>query len=137
MLISSSRPPYICARCLRRQPRRGDVKYVGLNYRFLSTSSPLGNEQQATANDGVLGAERPQQAQNETLGAMSRRLKEITDDAIESGGRDARRAMEEAGFSEELKKKLEERIHNSSFRNENPAAFAQMDMPVRDPKLLP
>ena len=68
---------------------------------------------------------------------MSRRLAEITDDAIESGGRDARRAMEEAGFSEELKKKLEERIQKSSFRNENPAAFAQMEMPVRGTKLLP
>ena len=68
---------------------------------------------------------------------MSRRLEEITDNMIESGGRDGQRATEEAGFSEELKKKLEERIQKTSFRNEYPAAFAQMEMPVRRTTLLP
>lgn len=137
MLRSSSRTPYIYARCLRRQSSRGDVEYNGLYSRSLSTSSPLGNEQQATSSDGILEAERQQQGQDETLGAMSRRLAEITDNIIESGGRDAKRAMEEAGFSEELKKKLEERIQQTSFRNEYPAAFAQMEMPVRHTILLP
>jgi hypothetical protein len=38
--------------------------------------------------------------------------------------------MEGAGFSEELKKQLEERIAQSSFRSENAAAVSQVDMPV-------
>ncbi|KAL8940023.1 MAG: hypothetical protein Q9211_002476 [Gyalolechia sp. 1 TL-2023] len=37
--------------------------------------------------------------------------------------------MGEAGFSEELKRRLEAKIADSTFRNENPAAFAQLDMP--------
>ena len=137
MLRSSSQNSYTCARCLHRQSRSRYVEYNRLISRFLSTSSPLGNEQQATSDGEALEAERQQQIHSETLGAMSRRLAEITDNTIESGGRDARRAMEEAGFSEELKKKLEERIQETSFRNEYPAAFAQMEMPVSDGVLLP
>ncbi len=63
-------------------------------------------------------------------GAMSRRLSEMTEENIESGGRSARKVIHEAGFSEELKKRLEAKIEDSNFRNENPAAFAQLDMPV-------
>ncbi|KAL8901394.1 MAG: hypothetical protein Q9207_005226 [Kuettlingeria erythrocarpa] len=62
-------------------------------------------------------------------GAMSRRLSQMIDENIESGGRPAGKVIHEAGFSEELKKRLEAKIEDSSFRNENPAAFAQLDMP--------
>ena len=57
----------------------------------------------------------------------------MTEESIESGGRTAQKVMDEAGFSDELKRKLEARIQESSFRNENPVAFTQMDMPVRSP----
>ena len=62
---------------------------------------------------------------------MSRRLAQMTDESIEQGGRSAKKAIEEGGFSEELKHRLEARIQESSFKNENPAAFAQVNMPVR------
>ena len=64
-------------------------------------------------------------------GGMSRRLAQMTDESIEQGGRSAKKAMEEVGFSEELKRRLEARIQESSFKNENPAAFAQVNLPVR------
>lgn len=48
--------------------------------------------------------------QEEERGAMSRRLAEMTEEVLEGGGRSARKAVEEAGFDEELKRKLEERI---------------------------
>lgn len=72
-----------------------------------------------------------QEKKSEGTGAMSRRLADMTDETLESGGRTARKAVEEAGFSEELKKRLEARIQDSEFRSENPAAFAQVNMPVR------
>ncbi|KAF4552636.1 Hypothetical protein D9617_9g024250 [Elsinoe fawcettii] len=59
---------------------------------------------------------------------MSRRLAELTSESLETGGRSARKAVEEAGFSEDLKKELEERIANASFRSENASAFAQADL---------
>lgn len=57
----------------------------------------------------------------------------MTEETIESGGRTAQKTIDEGGFSEELKRKLEARIQGASFKNENPTAFAQMDMPVRSP----
>lgn len=68
------------------------------------------------------------------FGAMSRRLSEMTEDTVEHGGRAARKALDEAGFSEELKRRLEAKIADSNFRNENPVAFAQLDMPVCLPR---
>lgn len=64
------------------------------------------------------------------FGAMSRRLSEMTEDTVEHGGRAARKALGESGFSEELKRRLEAKIADSNFRNENPAAFAQLNMRV-------
>ncbi|KAL8698915.1 MAG: hypothetical protein Q9224_001635 [Gallowayella concinna] len=62
-------------------------------------------------------------------GAMSRRLSDMTDENIEQGGSAARKAMDEAGFSDELKRRLEAKIADSNFRTEFPAAFAQINMP--------
>lgn len=78
---------------------------------------------------GQSNEQRSRQDQ-EAFGAMSRRLSEMTEDTMEQGGRAARKAMDEAGFSEELKKGLEAKIADSNFRSKNPAAFAQLDMPV-------
>ena len=61
---------------------------------------------------------------------MSRRLEEMTDESLEQGGRSAHKAVEEAGFSEGLKRRLEARIADSRFKSENPAAFAEANMPV-------
>jgi len=62
-------------------------------------------------------------------GAMSRRLLEMSEKSLEDGGRSARNAVEEAGFDEELKQKLQERIASANFRNDFPSAFSQLDMP--------
>ena len=64
-------------------------------------------------------------------GAMSRRLSEMTEQTVLEGGRSAQRDMQQVGFSEELKRQLEERIAGSSFRNEFAAAHSLVDMPVR------
>ncbi|KAL8769279.1 MAG: hypothetical protein Q9209_004661 [Squamulea sp. 1 TL-2023] len=60
---------------------------------------------------------------------MSRRLSEMTEDTVEQGGHAARKAMDEAGFSEGLKRRLEAKIVDGIFKNDNPAAFAQVNMP--------
>ncbi|KUJ15129.1 uncharacterized protein LY89DRAFT_735262 [Mollisia scopiformis] len=59
---------------------------------------------------------------------MSRRLSEATEDALLEGGRAGRKAVEEAGFSEELKQKLLEKVAASSFRSESASAFAEAEM---------
>ncbi|TKA66181.1 hypothetical protein B0A49_08347 [Cryomyces minteri] len=61
---------------------------------------------------------------------MSRRLAQMSDESLEVGGRSARRAVEEAGFDEDLKRRLEERIAGASTRNDYPSAFAQAELPT-------
>ena len=63
-------------------------------------------------------------------GRMSERLAQMTDEMIEGDVRSTEKAIEEGGFSEELKKKLEARLQESSFRSENATAFAQANLPV-------
>ena len=61
---------------------------------------------------------------------MSERLMQMTEEIIDGDGRSMKKAFEEGGFSEDLKKKLESRLQESSFRSENAAAFAQANLPV-------
>lgn len=63
-------------------------------------------------------------------GRMSDRLEQMTEEMLQHGGRRAEKIVKEAGFSEELKAKLEARLMDSKFRSENPAAFAQVTMPA-------
>lgn len=65
-------------------------------------------------------------------GAMSKRLAEMTEESIDTGGSSAMKNVESAGFSEELKKQLEARIAGDAFRSQNQRAFAEAEMPVRD-----
>ncbi|CDM26502.1 hypothetical protein DTO013E5_4770 [Penicillium roqueforti] len=60
---------------------------------------------------------------------MGRRLAQMTEDAMLEGGRSARRNIEQAGFSEELKNKLAERVAASSFRSQYAAAHSIVEMP--------
>jgi hypothetical protein len=59
---------------------------------------------------------------------MSRRLAEATQNALLEGGRAGQKAVEEAGFSEELKNKLLERIEATKFKSEYAVAFSEADM---------
>ena len=104
-------------------------------YRPFSTGLPLKDQQPTTSGGEAQHAEGEQKTEDGSVGALSRRLAEMTEESIESGGRTAQKILDEAGFSEELKRKLEARIQETGFRNENPAAFAQIDMPVRSPIL--
>lgn len=63
-------------------------------------------------------------------GAMARRLSQMAEDALLEGGSSARRNIEQAGFSEDLKQQLEERVKAASFKSENPIAHSILDMPV-------
>lgn len=55
---------------------------------------------------------------------MSRRLEEATEEALLTGGRAGRRAVEEAGFSDELKNRLFNKIADAEFRAEHSHTIA-------------
>jgi hypothetical protein len=61
-------------------------------------------------------------------GAMSRRLEAAAEEALQEGGRAGRRAVEDSGFSEELKARLLEKVASSQFKSENATAFAEASL---------
>lgn len=61
---------------------------------------------------------------------MSRRLSEMAAETIESGSPSDRRLMQDLGFSEELKKQLEERIEQASFKAQTRPTSSQVPNPV-------
>ena len=60
----------------------------------------------------------------------ARIIQEMSDESIEEGGRSARNAVNEAGFSDDLKRQLEEKIANAGFRSDNASALAQVNLPA-------
>ncbi|KAH8694810.1 ASST-domain-containing protein [Ilyonectria robusta] len=63
-------------------------------------------------------------------GPLARRLEEATEEALFTGGRAGRRAIEDAGFSKELKEKLLSKIADANFRTQYSGAFTEADMPA-------
>ena len=63
-------------------------------------------------------------------GAMSRRLQSATEDAIIEGGRAGRKAVEEAGFSEELRAKLLDRLQDTQFQSTYSASITEASLPA-------
>ncbi|KAF9878126.1 hypothetical protein CkaCkLH20_04164 [Colletotrichum karsti] len=60
---------------------------------------------------------------------MSRRLEEATEEALLTGGRAGRRAVEDAGFDQELKEKLLDKVKTAKFQSDFASAFAEAGMP--------
>ena len=117
----------ICGRCLR--PRTYASISGARNARFQSNEAPraaINTESNIAEQENTQDGAKPGKEQ----GAMSRRLEEMASDNLETGGRSARKAVEEAGFSEELKARLQEKIASAGFKSDNASAFAQVEMPA-------
>lgn len=121
---SSSIPS--CSRCLRALGQAPRLSLTSSTRNVSDKASPP----RPDANDGG----NTDHVEEKPKGAMSQRLEQMSEESLETGGRAARKAVEEAGFSEELKARLEKRLADSSFRSDNAAAFAQANMPQSAPK---
>lgn len=64
-------------------------------------------------------------AEKAEQGPLARRLEEATEEALLTGGSAGRRAIEDAGFSDELKEKLLDKIADAKFRKQYSGAFTQ------------
>lgn len=131
-------------RCLRDLCLGGKKRFIVRHKTLLRTFFTLGKSLRPVTegNRGEVGdvdANRPSRptepSHNEATtsvepGAMSRRLQQMTEQSLDDSGVRAGKSIEEGGFSEELKKKLESRITESIIRTENVQAFAQVDMLV-------
>ena len=131
MVSFQGRASYIYSNCLRKQSRSAFalLERGSHGYRGLHESSPRKLPAGATAAQADSGPKADAEAGKDE-GAMSRRLEEMTQEGLESSGLRADKVVQESGFSEELKRKLEARILDSKFRSDHPAAFVAMNMPV-------
>lgn len=76
--------------------------------------------------------ERPKTAK----GAMTQRLEHMSEEALSTGGRSARKAVEETGGSgfKDLLQELEDKIAAANFNSDHAGAISQSRMPTSAPK---
>ena len=116
-------------RCLIRRLHLGDGRYIPI--RALSQSSSLPQTPAPSSRtENQDGPGKVDDAVEEERGPMYQRLADMTARSLDADGKGAHRIIKEAGFSEDLKRQLEARLQESAFRSENPAAFADVGMPV-------
>lgn len=56
----------------------------------------------------------------------------MVEETIDTGSKSDRKMMQDVGFSEDLKRKLEERIAQSAFQTDNQQAISVAQLPVRN-----
>jgi hypothetical protein len=111
------KPPSHALSISTAAPNREDVGHKDHN--FPQETNP--DEQASKAPRTLPDGESEQ-------GAMSRRLADATEDALLLGGKAGRQAVADAGFSEELKNKLLEKVEAAKFQSDHATAFAQAGM---------
>ncbi|RKK14726.1 hypothetical protein BFJ68_g12943 [Fusarium oxysporum] len=125
MSVPIRRVPFVCRRCLQvsRQPRT----LPPAHYTTQAGASKTEDQQQdKTAKKGE--QESGENTVEKELGPLARRLEEATEEALFTGGRAGRRAVEDAGFSEELKERLLNKIADANFKSENASAFVEASL---------
>lgn len=75
------------------------------------------------------GNQEQEQEKEKEQGAMSKRLSEMAEETMDTGSKSDRKLMSDAGFSDHLKKQLEERIAQTTFKADNQQARSQANMP--------
>jgi hypothetical protein len=115
--------PYTCGRCLRaiRSSSR-PVNVQTIAYKstraFASASTQRKEDENGpnTKESNKLDQRDVGEPEKEE-GAFTRRMRQMSEEALESGGHGALKAVEEAGFSADLKAQLEQRIASANLRS--------------------
>ncbi|RGP68180.1 hypothetical protein FLONG3_8255 [Fusarium longipes] len=122
MSILSRRMPFICRRCFQasRKPRT-----LPLTHYSTQAGSSKTKDRQLNATTDKENEIKDAQVPEKELGPMARRLEEATEEALLTGGRAGRRAVEDAGFSDELKERLLNKIADAQFKSEHASSLAE------------
>src|SRR4051794_27882409 len=121
-------PAYLCSQCTRAQHlfRQARTRPVPRRWQANKAPAPGGTtvsndtesrarhtSETASSHDPSHPTTQTASSQRPEPGAMSQRLQEATEEALLTGGRAGRKAVEEAGFSEELKERLFARVQDA------------------------
>lgn len=140
MPLSASSSTPICTRCVRAQRLPSANRPAHLLRRVAPQSvrgyadsaaqrKDDGNEDEAINHGKQYRDSGSSEPHEKVEGAMTRRLREMSNEAMDTDRRSAQKTLSEAGFSEDLKRQLEERIASASFRAEHRSAFAEAELP--------
>ncbi|KAF2036621.1 hypothetical protein EK21DRAFT_95866 [Setomelanomma holmii] len=130
---------YTCTRCLRAQRRSPQL--LSLRALLVNSSRTYANAavQQKDDQDGEhqqtsarSAGQQNVSAEDKEEGAFTQRMRQMSEEALESGGHGARKAIEEAGFSADLKAQLEQRIAAANLRSSEAALPASASRHTRD-----
>ncbi|KAI0116491.1 hypothetical protein GGR51DRAFT_555515 [Nemania sp. FL0031] len=137
-MASQTVRPYMCARCASRllysNSNSNSIRFTrGIGLRKNYTTKPSDDEAPTPTN----GTRTENATQKSTAsststsepGLMAHRLEQATEEVLLTGGRAGRRAVEDAGFSDELKERLLAKVKDAQFRSEYASAFAEANMP--------
>ncbi|KAI5863994.1 hypothetical protein GGS23DRAFT_562496 [Durotheca rogersii] len=118
---------YVCVRCaLNSLTTRTSLVPGFVQLRKYTTESPVA----PTAQPSTRKHEGPADGNtNSEPGPMARLLEDATEEVLLTGGSAGRRAIEDAGFSEELKERLLARVKDAQFRSAHASAFTEANMP--------
>lgn len=134
MTASLATRPYTCARCLRANRPRDRLVPVPLatgasRRRFADAAT----QRQHDADKKERAEEQQTVVKDEEEeGAFTRRMRSMSEEALESGGHGARKAVEEAGFSADLRAQLEQRIAAASLQSPDVNLPASASRHTRD-----
>ncbi|KAG8670063.1 hypothetical protein FPOAC2_09405 [Fusarium poae] len=126
MAISFIRSPFICRRCLQASRPHGALPLI-----HYSTQAGASKAEEQQSNGTTTKEKKsgdvpvPAPVLEKEPGPMARRLEEATEEVLFTGGRAGRRAVEDTGFSEELKERLLSKIADAEFKSEYASAFAE------------
>ncbi|KAK2603956.1 hypothetical protein QQS21_003891 [Conoideocrella luteorostrata] len=116
-------PATLCGRCAHILTQPASRRYVHHTARSNNAKTAFKDKElQNSKNVSLAENSEPKKAEP---GAMTHRLEEATEETLLSGGISGRRAVEDAGFSEELKDKLLNKIADTTFRNQYSGVFTQ------------
>ncbi|KAI0809809.1 hypothetical protein GGR55DRAFT_689481 [Xylaria sp. FL0064] len=125
---------YMCARCASKYLYPNYSRPATLPRKSYATKSKPSDESATATNEAQIPKNSGDATRSNSAsepGPMSRRLEEATEDALLTGGRAGRRAVEDAGFSEELKERLLAKVQDADFRSQHAAAFSEVEMPAK------
>lgn len=129
--------PYTCARCLRalqqsNRPACARAIVATSKRKFADAATQQKEPEHGHGQSLAKHADRQDIEEEKEEGAFTRRMREMSEKALESGGHGARKAVEEAGFSAELKASLEQRIASANLRSSEAGLPASASRHARD-----
>ncbi|KAI0466320.1 hypothetical protein F4859DRAFT_303845 [Xylaria cf. heliscus] len=126
--------PYVYARSasapFRAKPARSTMAMMDSRNSYATKPSNPASMDTSEARNATNNATLSDTTSEHEQGPLARRLQEATEEVLLTGGRAGRRAVEDAGFSEELKERLLAKVKDAQFRSEHAAAFVEASMPA-------